>query len=267
MGPSRTYRALRIAGISLVVLFGIWAGLRVYSNYGPARVGGAPAGAAGRMRVPVGEASPPTASDLAADLDLAAPFDAPLPPPAKIPERLPDFSLPDTTGKPTPVSTWRGKSLILNFWATWCAPCRHEIPLLLSLSREWGGRDVAVVGIAVDHRDEVLAYADEFKVTYPLLIGEQSALDVAAAFGMASPVFPFTVFTDRRGEVVTLYVGELHATQADLILSVVQRLNQDRLPLAEARHSIEEGLRALAEHPAPGAAGGRSEQPPQKHQG
>jgi hypothetical protein len=104
---------------------------------------------------------------------------------------------------------------------------------------------VTVIGIAVDHRDAVLAYADELKIAYPLLIGEQDALDVAAAFGVESPVFPFTVFTDRRGEVVALYMGELHQSVANLILSVVQNLNQDRVALPEARRTISEGLNAL----------------------
>jgi peroxiredoxin len=236
-----TLRALRIAGAALVVLVGIWAGFRVYSSLSPGRTATAgPPPAV--IRVPAGEASSPTSSD----------FDAPFEPAIstqKIPERLPDFSLGDRTGKATSIATWRGKSLILNFWATWCAPCRHEIPLLQSLYREWQGRDVEVVGIAVDYRDKVVSYADEFKITYPLLIGEQDALDVVAALGVETPVFPFTVFTDRRGQVVTLYLGELHKTQAELILSVVQNLNQDRIQLAEARRSISEGLQALSEHP------------------
>jgi hypothetical protein len=104
---------------------------------------------------------------------------------------------------------------------------------------------MAVVGIAVDHRDKVLAYADELKINYPVLIGEQDALDAAAAFGVASPVFPFTVFTDRRGEVVALYLGELHRSEADLILKVVETLNQNQVALPEARRSIAEGLQAL----------------------
>ncbi len=157
----------------------------------------------------------------------------------------------DHTGKPTSIATWRGKSLIINFWATWCAPCRHEIPLLQSIRREWRDRNVEVVGIAVDYRDKVVAYAEELKIAYPLLVGEDDALDVARAFGVDSPAFPFTVFTDQRGEVVALFVGELHKTQADLILSVVQRLNQNQVPLAEARHAIAEGLRSLsAEQPS-----------------
>jgi thiol-disulfide isomerase/thioredoxin len=149
------------------------------------------------------------------------------------------------TGKPTSITTWRGKSLIINFWATWCAPCRHEIPLLQSIRREWLDRNLEVVGIAVDYRDKVVAYADELKISYPLLIGEDDALDVARAFGVDSPAFPFTVFTDQRGEVVALYVGELHKIQVDLILSVVQSLNQNRMQLPEARHTIAEGLRSM----------------------
>jgi len=69
--------------------------------------------------------------------------------------------------------------------------------------------------------------------------------DLAGKLGVASPVFPFTVFTDRRGRIVALYLGELHKAQADLILGVVERLNEDRLPLADARRAITEGLNAL----------------------
>jgi hypothetical protein len=78
---------------------------------------------------------------------------------------------------------------------------------------------------------------------YPVLVGEQDAMDVAAKFGMDAPAFPFTVFTDRRGEVVALFVGELHRPQVDFILSEVQNLNQDRLQLSEARRAIAEGLK------------------------
>jgi thiol-disulfide isomerase/thioredoxin len=234
---AQSIRGLRVGGAVLLVLFGVWAGVRVYT--GRAEHSGLGGQHLAAVTVPVGEASPPTESD------FGAAFDPAVPTPAKIPERLPAFSLSDRAGKATPISTWVGKSLILNFWATWCAPCRREIPLLKSLYSEWNGRGVEVVGIAVDYRDKVAAYADELKIPYPLLLGEQDALDVAAQFGVDSPVFPFTVFTDRRGEVVTLYVGELHKAQADLILSVVANLNDNHVGLTEARQTIAEGLRAL----------------------
>jgi thiol-disulfide isomerase/thioredoxin len=166
-------------------------------------------------------------------------------PPTKVPERLPRFSLSDAAGKPTAITSFGARSLVINFWATWCAPCRREIPLLQAVQAEWAGREVTVVGIAVDHRDQVLDYAKRFKIAYPLLIGEQDALDAAAAFGVDAPVFPFSVFTDRRGEVVALFIGELHQPQAELILSQVQKLNEGQIQLPAARQAIAQGLSAL----------------------
>ena len=226
-------KGLRAAALLLAVIFGTWAGLWVYSSRPQARPTAPTPPAV--VQVPVGEASPPGPSDL----------DESVIPPPTIPDRLPDFSLPDRTGKPTPIAAWRGKSLIINFWATWCAPCRKEIPLLQAVDREWHGRDVEVIGIAVDFPDKMRAFADELKITYPLLVGEEDALDAARSFGMATPVFPFTVFTDRQGDVVALYIGELHRAQIDLILSVVQNLNQGKVHLPDARRLIAEGLHSL----------------------
>jgi thiol-disulfide isomerase/thioredoxin len=223
---------LRITAAALLVVLGIWAGARVHLTRGPAESD------PGVVPVPAGIASAPNPSDLA-----HTPQD--LMPPPKIPDRLPQFSLEDRAGKATSIGSFDGKSLIINFWATWCAPCLREVPLLERLHAEWAVRGFSVVGIAVDHRDKVLEFADRFKIGYPLLIGEQDALDAAAAFGVETPVFPFTVFTDRRGEVVALFIGELHQPQTDLILSEVQSLNSGLVQLPAARRAIEEGLRAL----------------------
>jgi thiol-disulfide isomerase/thioredoxin len=222
-------RSLRLIGTAVIALVAVWAGVRFHSSRDTH---------VRSMAVPVGEASPPTASDL---------VDEPgLPTPAKIPDRLPEFALESLDGGRTSVKSWAGHSLVINFWATWCAPCRREIPLLEGLSSQWAARGVAFIGIAVDHLDAVKAYAAELKIPYPLLIGEQDALDVAGRLGVETPVFPFTVFTDREGEVVALYVGELHKPQADLILSTVQDLNDGRVALQQARRAIADGLHALS---------------------
>jgi thiol-disulfide isomerase/thioredoxin len=248
---------LRPTGAVLLIALGICAGAWLHSSRGtaPSHFG---------IPVPAGQASPPNPSDLAhADPtpgvtvpgvivpgDLAPGDTADdaggHPTRAKIPERLPPFSLADRNGKPTPITSFAGRSLIINFWATWCAPCRREIPLLQALQAEWAGRGTTVVGIAVDHRDPVLEFADRFKMAYPLLIGEQDALDAATALGVDSPVFPFTVFTDRRGDVVALFVGELHRPQVELILDEVQNLNQGSIELRAARQAIATGLEQLA---------------------
>jgi thiol-disulfide isomerase/thioredoxin len=222
-------RLFRVAGALLVAIVGIWAVVRIQSSrmIPPSAVG---------MPSAIGEAGSPLRGDLAAEST---------PQPTKIPDRLPTFSLSDLQGKSTPIASWSGKSLVINFWATWCAPCRREIPLLEGLSGQWGSRGVQVVGIAVDHREAVTDYVRQLKIEYPILIGEQDALDVASSLGFDAPVFPFTVFTDRRGELVALYVGELHEPQAALILSVVQDLDQDRIVLQQARSTIAAGLQKL----------------------
>jgi thiol-disulfide isomerase/thioredoxin len=221
----------RFFGVVLVALLGVWVGLKLHSVR-----------SSRPMAVPAGIASTPSLED--------NPASAAAGPHPVVPARLPEFALQDLSGKAIPISTWNGKSLVINFWATWCAPCRREIPLLKALSAEWAQRDLEVIGIAVDYRDKVQEFAGQFKIGYPVLVGEQDALDVAAKFGMDSPAFPFTVFTDRRGEVVALFVGEMHRPQVDFILSEVQNLNQDLVQLPEARRAIAEGLEMLAEKQA-----------------
>lgn len=219
--------AARYLGGALVVLLAIWAGLKFHSFHTVTE---------SSVAVPAGMASTPDPKEISA-LETA--------PHPVIPTRLPDFSLDDLSGRSTSIAAWSGKSLVINFWATWCAPCRREIPLLKTVAADWAGRNLTVVGIAVDQADKVRAFSGQFKIDYPVLVGEQDALEAAAKFGMDSPVLPFTVFTDRRGEIVALFVGELHRPQADFILSEVQNLNQELIALPEARRSIAAGLEAI----------------------
>ena len=158
---------------------------------------------------------------------------------------IPDFQLADREGQLRSLKDWQGKSLIVNFWATWCAPCRREIPLLQQIARERGKDGFQVIGIAVDFRDKVIEYADQIGIDYPLLIGEQEALDAATAFGVEAVGFPFTIFTDARGRVILLHMGELTADEAGLILDVVAEVNAGQLDPASARAEIEALLPAL----------------------
>ncbi len=222
--------SLRILQVSLLLMFAVWAGFRLHPGS---------KSDASLVAVPVGKASAPTPSDLISEVPLQG---------IPIPEQLPPFTINNLQGKPTTAAAWPGKSLIMNFWATWCAPCQREVPLLKALSTEWASRGIEVVGIAVDHVDKVQGFAEQFKIGYPLLVGEQDALDLASELGLTSPVFPFTVFTDHQGRVVALFIGELHRAQADLILSVLQDLNQDKVQLLEARRQIADGLGKLTEN-------------------
>ncbi len=169
----------------------------------------------------------------------------PTPPGHPIPEILPDISLPDAKGTPHRLTEWAGRPLVVNFWATWCEPCRREIPLLEDLRRENHRNGFEIVGIAIDHRDSVVKYIQDMKIDYPVLVGERGGLEAAAAFGM-EPVLPFTVFADAQGRIVTLKIGELHRDEATFILARLADVGAGRLGLPAAREQIDEYLRRLA---------------------
>jgi len=181
-----------------------------------------------------------------------APAPAPVQPSLKLAATVPTFTMTDREGKPRTLNDWSGRSLIVNFWATWCAPCRREIPLLSQLQRDHAAEGFQVIGIAVDFREDVLKFANEFKIDYPLLIGEQDALDAATAFGIDAIGFPFTIFSDRQGRVVTAHTGELTAPEAEVILGAIRRLDAGADTLEQAQAAIKAGLAAL------GSSGGPS---------
>ena len=183
-----------------------------------------------------------TVSTAAPPVETAA---APAAEEPKLPETLPQFELQDRDGKMRRLGDWKGQPLVVNYWATWCPPCVREIPLLSQLRRERAAQKLEVIGIAVDFREDVLKFADERKLDYPLLIGEEDGLAAVAAVGM-QPAFPFTLFADSQQRIVALKVGELHHDEATLILDRVAGVDAGTLDLAAARAQISEGLKDLA---------------------
>jgi thiol-disulfide isomerase/thioredoxin len=178
----------------------------------------------------------------AAAADAGATTEAPAP---AIPDTLPQFELADREGTLRSLGEWKGRPLLVNYWATWCAPCRREIPLLNELRAEGRAPGLEVIGIAVDFRDDVLAYASETPINYPLLIGEEDGLAAVTAMGM-QPAFPFTVFADSQQRILTVKIGELHRDDAELILDRLAAVDAGTLPLAQARAEIDAGLKELA---------------------
>jgi thiol-disulfide isomerase/thioredoxin len=163
---------------------------------------------------------------------------------ASAPESLPDFTLMARDGSMQSIRSWPGKSMIVNFWATWCAPCRKEIPFLKELQHERGKDGFQLVGVAVDVREDVLKYADKIGIDYPLLMGEQDAFDAVSKFGLESTGFPFTVFTDKDGRIVVMHLGELKPPQAKAILDAVVRVNAGELTPAQARTVVAKQLQS-----------------------
>lgn len=182
---------------------------------------------------------------------VTADGDTPAPPALVIPETLPQFSLADREGRMRTLGEWAGKPVMVNYWATWCAPCRREIPLLNEL--RGNGSQIEVIGIAVDFRDDVLHYASETPIHYPLLIGEEDGLKAVNAVGM-QPAFPFTVFADSKQRILTVKIGELHREDADVILTRLYAVDAGTMTREQAKQEIDAGLKETAARRAAAAA-------------
>jgi len=117
------------------------------------------------------------------------------------------MAFPDVTGRQRQFSEWSGKILIVNFWATWCPPCKEEMPEFDRLQTEYGPKGVQFVGVALDDADAVGAYLQHSPVGYPILIGEAGGTEWAEKLGNTFQVLPFTVVFDRSGTVVQAKAG------------------------------------------------------------
>jgi len=174
------------------------------------------------------------------------PVEAPAPPPPQIvqPKALevvthPSFTLPDVTGTNHDFSEWAGKNRILNFWATWCAPCRREIPLLKAFQEVQGSNGFQVIGIAVDFPEPVAHYAEAAEFNYPILVGEQDAMAVAESSGVEFIGLPFTMFVASDGELLSAYIGELHQSHLDTVVDVMTRLDRTEISKDDARNALD----------------------------
>jgi len=162
-----------------------------------------------------------------------------------VPELVPALSLPDLAGVARPLRGSDGRPRLYNFWATWCEPCRREIPLLDTLESRYRADHLQVVGIAVDFRDSVKDYLKHQKISYGLLVGEEDGVEAARAFGMEMAL-PFSVFADGQQHVVAVKLGELHADEIDAILGRMRAVRAGQLDLAAARAAIADDLKALS---------------------
>ncbi len=147
-------------------------------------------------------------------------------------DSLPDFVLDDLNGNSTSIESLTGKPLLLNFWATWCAPCLREIPMLKAYQE--ANPDIQVVGIAIDRVDPVVAFAAEIEFNYPVLVGPE-AMNAAGAFGVDFVAMPFSVFAAPNGNVLGVHTGELHTEHLEQFDSVIARLASGTIGIAEAR--------------------------------
>lgn len=149
---------------------------------------------------------------------------------------LPDFSLGNLAGEPQSILSWPGKPLLINFWATWCAPCLREIPMLKALQAN--RPDLQVVGIAIDKRDAVVKFAADLQFNYPILIGQSEAWAAAGAMGVNIYALPFTIFVAGDGNLLGVHTGELHAEHLEAFQTAADELTAQRIELEDARERI-----------------------------
>jgi thiol-disulfide isomerase/thioredoxin len=239
--------AARALAIGLVALAGVLAGFLSYrSAHAPTYNRATATGAAATPDSSTPDRAPAPAvvtPPVATPDDDSASSNAPTVRP--IPDLLPELTLPNLAGRQTSLRQFLGHPLIINFWATWCAPCRREMPLLQQLRHAYHREGLEIVGIAVDFRTAVAEYAAGQAIDYPLLIGEDAGLAATEKFGMQA-VLPFSVFADAQGRIVAIKVGELHQDEATYILGAMRDLAAGRISLAQAHAGIAQRLRELA---------------------
>jgi len=131
----------------------------------------------------------------------------------------PDFSLADVDGVPRNVGEWDGKVVALNFWATWCPPCRKEIPEFVALQAKYGGRGLQFVGIALQRPEEVRDFMAEHGMNYPVLAGEMDVIRLAERYGNRVGALPYTVIIDRTGRIAYVKAGPLHGEVAEEVIT------------------------------------------------
>jgi len=126
--------------------------------------------------------------------------------------------LPDTKGQRQALEQWRGQVLVVNFWATWCTPCRQEIPEFIKVQEKWASRGVQVVGIAVDDDDKVRPYAAQLKINYPILIAGLDGIELARQAGNRLGGLPFTVILNRKGGLAHTQLGGVNEQKLEALV-------------------------------------------------
>jgi peroxiredoxin len=119
------------------------------------------------------------------------------------------MTLPDENGNPQALNRWQGKAVVLNFWATWCGPCREEMPDLSELHTEYKGKNVVVLGIALDEIDAIKEFAEKTPVSYPLFSAENVGGQLAANLGNDKNALPYTVVIKPDGTIASAYFGRI----------------------------------------------------------
>lgn len=122
-------------------------------------------------------------------------------------EKILGSRLAGLDGVPRDLTAFRGRILVVNYWATWCAPCREEIPMFVRIQQEYAAKNVQFIGIAIDQVDKVRQFAKEFRINYPLLIGAMDSMELSREAGNKAGVLPYTLIINPAGQMTASLVG------------------------------------------------------------
>ena len=138
----------------------------------------------------------------------------------------PAFELVDLDAQVRNIDEWNGKVILVNFWATWCPPCKKEMPAFIELQEEYAAQGLQIIGIALDDEESVRDFADTLGVNYPIMAAEYEGLTLSREYGNHIGALPFSVFVDRNGTISLTQAGELSRQQ---IIDIIQPLLEQKI--------------------------------------
>ena len=128
-------------------------------------------------------------------------------------------SFVDLTGRPRVMREWQGRVLLCNFWATWCEPCREEIPLLIAAQQQYVAQGLTIVGIGIDSADKIRQFSAKYRISYPTLVGDADALGLLRRLGNRSGGLPYSVILDRNGALASRKLGAFSRAELRQVLA------------------------------------------------
>ena len=135
--------------------------------------------------------------------------------------RLLSASFVDLEGRTRRLLEWRGQVVVCNFWATWCAPCREEVPLLVAAKQQYAAKALEIVGIGIDQAAKIRDFAVNFRINYPMLVAGSEAIELMRELGNKAGALPYTVLLDRSGRLAGQRLGAFRKEELAQVLTAL----------------------------------------------